>query len=223
MKTSFRDSTNDHSRGRSYLTLLGKSRSETAWEKLRKKERIKNYIIIYIIYSVYNIIMYIKIFKDYFLTIKPPMLHLILCNIQCFCIVIRDKKFELIFFFSPSVINIQYMSQHIGLIKRIYKNGNTEKYVQTRYFRWHSPSSFISDAIRLVTKKKRDSICSEIEFHLDLRIHYQFAVISQRLYTMIILDDFFAMTKKRIYGIYSFFSLSFFSAKWYAMHSLGNR
>lgn len=39
--------------------------------------------------------------------------------------------------------------------------------------------------------KNKGFIRSEIEFHLDLRIHYQFAVISQRLYKMIILDDFF--------------------------------
>jgi len=35
-----------------------------------------------------------------------------------------------------------------------------------------------------VEKKKegKDSICGEIEFYLDLRIHYQFAVASRRLY-----------------------------------------
>jgi len=39
-----------------------------------------------------------------------------------------------------------------------------------------------------VEKKRegKDSICGEIEFYLDLRIHYQFAVASRRLYRIMI-------------------------------------
>jgi len=58
------------------------------------------------------------------------------------------------------------------MIKRIYKK--MEIYPnKTFWVYWHDPSSFIPDAIQLVIKKK-DSICNEIEFYLDLRIHYQF-------------------------------------------------
>lgn len=37
---------------------------------------------------------------------------------------------------------------------------------------------YLSDATRFV-KKKKDIMCNEIEFYLNLQIHYQFAVVSQ--------------------------------------------
>lgn len=61
---------------------------------------------------------------------------------------------------------------------------------------WHGLSSFIFDVIQLVIKK--DSTCNEIEFYLDLRIHYQFLVISQQLYRMIIVHNLFHHAKKNI-------------------------
>lgn len=125
------------------------------------------------------------------------MLHLISCNIQ-YLFLIHDKKTWAYFLFSQSVINIQYMPQHIGVIKRIYKNGNTEKYVQTRYFRWHSPSSFISDAIRLVTKKKGIPYVAKLN-----SISIYESIINSRLYPSDFIQwsfsmTFFAMTEKRI-------------------------